>query len=295
MPQPKPPKPTYFLAPPRTPPSGPIRLGSIIPRPSHPDEPISSPKLPVPADPSSPSPHDITTFKERNFTGSYIKKSTISFGIWTSFLQFLTSLSADVDVEFIRGIKQGWEIEEMTTRAFVPSRTWLEGVVESEEVREYLVEGMWRDSIYVITGIMTAKSGKGSRERVHERGVEVSLGVDATPFTGVPVSGGPMVGRSTGSEVMDASEREGEYIFAYRVRKVVVRKKEKGNEVKKSRTLTDGAFFHRDDGNEVNVEEEAELVGGGLGDEGGVEGVVVQQVLEDGEVEECVCVLPVED
>ncbi|KAF2637818.1 hypothetical protein P280DRAFT_471986 [Massarina eburnea CBS 473.64] len=291
------PKPTYFLAPLRpTPPESSIRLGAVIPRPTLPDEPIYLPNLPA----SSNSPHDVTVFKEKNWSGSQVQTSTTSFGVWASFLQLVVGIGGDGEGEIKKSVKKEWTCEEMTTKAFFPSKAWLEEVVRSEEVREYLVEGRWRDSIYMITGIMTAKSGPVFHEILREKGVHLSIGVEATVLGGVPVSAGPKMGLSRSNAVEEESTRIGEYVFAYRVRKVEVRKKiwEAGDiDVKKSKTVTKGALFHNHNERKTKTDEEPELVGEGLGDEESEEGEgeVATQILEDGEEVECIIMIPEDD
>ncbi|KAF2463703.1 uncharacterized protein BDR25DRAFT_205558, partial [Lindgomyces ingoldianus] len=226
-------KPTYFLTPPRPyPPSGPIRLGGIIPSPTLPDEPLHIPSV--------PESHEISSFNEKNWSGSHVRTSSSRFGIWTSFLQMILSVGGDISVTSKSEINEAWSVDNMCTMSFVPSQAFIEKSVQAEQVRHYIIENRWREKIYMITGVMIASGATTFRESLEERGLFISVGVDATAWTGVPISLGPEAKWKKNEVVGRRSEQQDDFVFAFRVREIRVRRK---GGVKSTRAFNKGALF----------------------------------------------------
>jgi hypothetical protein len=276
-------KPTYFLTPPR--PSGPIHLGAIITSPTQPDEPLYQPALPAST--------DISTFKEYNWSGAHIKSKTSQFGVWTSFLQMIFSIGGDISIETSKTEQQRWEVSRMTTRSFFPSTPFLENAVRNELVREYITETLFREKVYMITGVMLARATSSFRESLAERGVVLHAGVDATAWTGVPISVGPEGRWVRSEESSEESTRDEEFVFAYRVREIKVRRK---GGVKAHRAYDKGALFNTHKKKKEEEEVEVEFVGldDEIEDSEGLETREVTQADDNGEQAECVCVVPEE-
>jgi hypothetical protein len=271
-------KPSYFLTPPR--PSGPIHLGAIITSPTKPDEPLHQPGLPPPT--------DISTIKEYNWNGTHVKTRATHFGVWASFLEMILSIGGDVSVSSTKTVHQRWEVERMTTRSFFPSDAFIADAVAHELVREYITENMFREKIYMITGVMLARTTSSFRQSLVERGVMLSVGVDATAWTGVPVSAGPEGEWVRSEEKKEESTRGDEFVFAYRVREIKVRRK---GGVKAHRGYDRGALFNTERKREKLEAVEVEVVGWGDEVDDEVEELEAREVLQDrydGEREECV-------
>jgi hypothetical protein len=278
-------KPTYFLAPPRPcPPDGPIRLGAIIPSPRQPDEPLYLSPLPPQSDTSK--------FTEHNWSGSFIKNSSTHFGVWTSFLECVLGVGADVAVGLDKSSHQSWEVEKMTTQTFHPSREFLEQAVAHEDVKRYITEYRFREKIYMITGVMIASSTKMSSEKLEEKGFHVHAGVDATAWTGVPISVGPEGNWKRKVQISESSQRANDFVFAYRIREVKIGRK---GGIKSNKLYDKGALF--DTEKKRKEEEQYEIEVEGMSNELEADDVEAEsrEVRQDGEDEvdeECVVVLP---
>ncbi|CAN9180250.1 unnamed protein product [Alternaria alternata] len=281
-------KPTYFLAPRRpSPPDGPIRLGAIIPSPTQPDEPLY---LPPP-----PPKSDTSKFTEYNWSGSHAKQSSSHFGVWTSFLECVLGIGADVSVGLDKSHHQSWKVDTMTTQSFLPSRTFLEQVVGHEDVRRYITENRFREKVYIITGVMIASSADISGQRLQEKGLYVHAGVDAAAWAGVPsgLSFGPEGNWKRKAETKESSRTADDFVFAYRIREIKVRRK---GGVKADKLYDKGALFDME--KKRKTEDMYEVEVDGLGDEPDVDDVdlenmeVRQKIGDEGEEEEVVCVLP---
>lgn len=278
-------KPTYFLTPPRpSPPDGPIRLGAIIPSPTQPDEPLYLPPL--------PESTDTSTFTEYNWSGSHVKASSSHFGIWTSFLEIVLGIGADVKIELDQSLERKWDVERMTTQTFTPSHSFLEQAVQNEDVKRYITENRFREKVYMITGVMIASSSTVSSEKLQERGVYMHAGVDATAWAGVPISVGPEGKWKRKKETKESSQRPDDFVFAYRIRQIKIGRK---GGIKSNKLYDKGALF--DTHRERATREASEVEVEGLGDEMDVEDIElesrkVKQEVEGGQEEEFVCVLP---
>lgn len=226
-----------------------------------------------------------------------MRKSSSRFGVWTSFLQMIFSIGGGISVHAEKEVKQHWEVGTMTTMTFVPSEKWLEDVVRSDEVRGYLLGNRWREKVYLITGVMIASSSQSFRATLEEKGLHINVGVDATAWTGVPVSVGPE-GKWKRKEVAKTqSETEEKFVFAFRVREIRVKRK---GGVKNHRLYDKGALFNAEKRRDEVGRDEEDVEVEGLGEEAegaefGLEMKGVRQALgdEEGE-EECVCVMPEE-
>jgi hypothetical protein len=203
----------------------------------------------------------------------------------------ILSVGVDISISTSKDERQSWEVGRMTTMSFLPSRQFLESAVQQDDVRDYLTSTMFRDRIYMITGVMVAEGTMALRERMQEKGLYVHAGVDATAWTGVPISAGPEGEWKSRERVFEKSQREEEFVFAFRVREVRVKK----GGVKADRTYDRGALFSREKQRVVKEADEVEVVG--LEDDADVgefelESKEVVQEFGDEEEEECVCVMP---
>ncbi|KAF2824035.1 hypothetical protein CC86DRAFT_384533 [Ophiobolus disseminans] len=159
-------KPTYFLTPPRPyPPSGPIRLGAIITSPMQPDEPLHGPNL--------ATTKNVSTFTEYKWSGSHHNKTSSRYGVWSCFLEMVLGAGVDVTVKLDKETTQSWTADSMTTMSFYPSDTFLAEAVSHDDVRNYITTHMFREKIYMITGVMIAPSTTTFRESLEEKGIYV--------------------------------------------------------------------------------------------------------------------------
>ncbi|KAF2012699.1 hypothetical protein BU24DRAFT_425332 [Aaosphaeria arxii CBS 175.79] len=280
------PKPTYFLTPPRPyPPEGPIRLGAIIQSHNVPDEPLFTPGI--------PKISDVTSFNERNWTGSHVSKSSTRFGIWTSFLEMILSVGVDVGIQVDRNLRQHWQAQNMCTMSFVPSRSFIEESVASEEVMSYVVNNRFTSKIYMITGVMIASCSTAFRESLEESGVYIHAGVDASAWTGIPVSAGPEAEIKRREFVRESSIRDEDYVFAFRIREIKISRK---GTVKSDKPFDKGAKFgYGDEKVDVGTGETIEVDNDLLDEDGENFGLAAQECItetDDGDEEECVCVMP---
>jgi hypothetical protein len=214
---------TYFLAPNfdfPPPPSGLIDLGSIITDPKKPDRSLNKGELVlIPA-------HAIFTTTKTDWTASRSQLHAVDGGIWTSFLQTIIGLSAEVDVSRSKGKDEVYRCKVLETQYFQPDDAYILANLQNPRVQGYVKTG-WpvKKSVYMITGLKIARGVSAETEVSEEYGVGGKVGVDATAFTGgVPVSGGPKGKWSSKSSEGIGFGGSEDFVFAFRLIKIKPKK-----------------------------------------------------------------------
>jgi hypothetical protein len=201
-------------------------------------------------------------------------------------------VGADISVSLDKTTHQKWEVERMTTQTFQPSREFLEEAVRHDNVQDYITEHRFREKVYIITGVMIASSTSVSSARLQEKGIYVHAGVDATAWAGVPISVGPEGNWKRKAQTTESSQRADDFVFAYRIREIKVRRK---GGIKSNKLYDKGALFDAE--KKRKAEEKYEVEIDGLGEEPDVddvdlESMQVRQKIGDDRDEEVICVLP---
>jgi len=233
---------SYFLATDLSlPPDGPLRLGSILSRPSDGLSILNRDNyIPVPDQDVSP-PVIQTNFRS-------ISRSTDSSGmsLWAKFLQ--VQGLAGVDNSTI--VKTGFSCKELATLSFFPKDDYVKEAVDSAPVQKYLSGGLLSRPVYLVTGLKIARGVQQevSRSKHSEIGGRVAVDIGNVTL-GVPVGNEVSVAGLEALSGSKAGQRmllggSSDFIFAYRVRKITFRKRKQ--------TEDEGAAFrlHQPD-NEV--------------------------------------------
>ncbi|KAH6713890.1 hypothetical protein BKA61DRAFT_52153 [Leptodontidium sp. MPI-SDFR-AT-0119] len=208
-------KKTYFLAPDfhlPPPPNGPLSLGSIITSPSTPERILNKANQ----TPLSEASIYVSHQRDWSSTRGVLKENT--FGVWTSFLQLILGISADVEVHRKHDTSEAYKCRDLETTYFHPDEAYIHASLKHPTVKSYMEKSWWRTPVYLVTGIKIARGMSAESEKVRGHGGALSLGVDATLLTGgVPIQAGPQV--ETASEKMESVSWSGgeDFIFAYRL------------------------------------------------------------------------------
>ncbi|KAI1488414.1 hypothetical protein F5X96DRAFT_83541 [Biscogniauxia mediterranea] len=209
--------PYFFLAPTwdfPPPPAGPIQLGSVITSVKRPERPLYT----------APPPTESEVFcsEKRHFTFSTEKLRAGRFGIFTRFLSMVLGVGADAGVDWESSDISLFTFDTLETTQFLPKPSYLQACVAAEPVRCYLSKSRYRKPVYVITGLKTVSGAKAKSFRTRAVGGNLSAEVDGSPWSGIPVSGGPEVGGKKENRQDVAWESGSDFVFAFRVRKVLV-------------------------------------------------------------------------
>jgi hypothetical protein len=210
----------------------------------------------------------------------------------------LAGPGADVNVQKASTIKKYWDAKEMRTESFQPTTDFLNACVEADEVRKYVVRNRFLQKIYIITGIMIASCSRSLRTALEVCSVYIHAGVDATVLTGVPISGGPEGICEAQEKIDECSEREEEYVFAFQLCEVKVKR---DGTIRTFKRHDKGALFSvDDDGNELDESTEPDKVASvELDEQMDIDrlGLDVKKVRNEdsdaeGDDDECLCVMP---
>jgi hypothetical protein len=147
----------------------------------------------------------------------------------------------DVTVKLDKETTQRWTAESMTRMSFHPSGAFLADAISHEDVRSYITAHMFREKVYMITGVMVASYTTSIREILEEKGVYIHAGVDATAWAGIPISVGPEGKWKRKNAVTESRIRAEEFVFAYRVREIRIKK---NGGVKAHKLYDKGALFN---------------------------------------------------
>lgn len=108
-------------------------------------------------------------------------------------------------------------------------------------MQRFLHKSRYGKPIYIITGLKIARGGAQARSGQAQRvGAGLGAEVDATVFSGVPITTGPEIRAARRSGKGASWEGGSDFVFAFRVRKVLVGR---GDAVKKEGDYTKGAML----------------------------------------------------
>ncbi|KAK4144817.1 uncharacterized protein C8A04DRAFT_27544 [Dichotomopilus funicola] len=248
------PQKTYFLPPSWDyHPSGPIQLGNLILSPSDPADALNGPTCPRPLPESLFPPVPKT-----NETWSTTTTTTQRYGIFTELLAPVLGLGANTAVDHTARGTSTFRFAESETREFAPTPDFVRAcLAASPDALEVLAHARFRNPLYMVTAVKVVRGAQVEVGRVREGGVEFKVGVDAT-MLGAPVTLGPEVNVVRGREESAAFDAAGEFVFAFRLRKIVVRRRT--GQVLRTEPFISGAMYDAERPAEVEkfvVDEEA--------------------------------------
>ncbi|KAI1427236.1 hypothetical protein F5Y12DRAFT_180742 [Xylaria sp. FL1777] len=212
--------PYFFLAPTWDYPSsssGPIQLGNII----------TSVKTPERALYRAPMPDDSTVFStaQSQVEFSIEKLFGGKLGIFTKLLNAILGFGVDAAVNWEVNDTSHFIFESLETTQFSPEPGYIHSCVSAEPVRRYLEKSRYRKPVYIITGLKTARGATARSLKARTVDGDISVGADATSWTGVPVEGGIEIGSKIGGKEHVSWKGTSDFVFAFRVRKLVVERK----------------------------------------------------------------------
>lgn len=167
----------------------------------------------------------------------------------------------------------------MTTITISPTLQYLTAALSSPTLCRYLRLSRFSPhtpALFVVTAIKTVSGAACKSSSSRSRTKELSLELDGSLLTGgtAPVSLGPSAGRERKNGEKSGFEGGDDFVFAYGLRRVMLREKKKGEKEVVQEEWTKGAMY----GNDMDIDE---------GEDSGFEFVVLKQ--ESVNVEELGC------
>jgi hypothetical protein len=228
-------------------PTGPFRLGSLLSEPAVPESLIEN-SYPIPFPPGMP----VQTSSLADFKTSSSLENSGKYGI---FAKFLSTLGISADVNYEHQSKHSREInaERLETQFITPTREYLDMIMNDSAVQAFVQEQRFRANVYVVTGLRVALGvASGSESEEVSGAVQVSVSVDATTATGIPVQAGPNIGIERGMKREVGWGAGEDFVYAYRVKEVkysVMRGRVVSKDVKGDLYSIGGKKVMKEDGN----------------------------------------------
>jgi hypothetical protein len=211
---------TYFAMPSLDyPPDYAIRIGQVITSPSEPWKPLAPP-LPIPES-------FLQRTLKKDWGSEVFREREQRLGVWAQFAAMICGVGADAVVAWSRKNVEAFQFDELETTFFEPDLEYVQASVVGPErgsVADWVKDNRGK-SVYMVTGVKVARGAQ--HLRVNSRGVDVDLkpGVDATPFIGLPLSGGPQVGAGRSKGNVTWFSDSSDFVFAYRLRRIIIKRR----------------------------------------------------------------------
>ncbi|KAF5662746.1 hypothetical protein FHETE_7852 [Fusarium heterosporum] len=245
---------TYFLCPTsdiiHPSPTGALCLGSII-------RSISAPQYPLNRGSVVPVTDAFPPVEETDWKKTVSNEKGQSLGVYAQFLQVATgglALGPEMDVEHRSKAESTFAFNKLTTLAFEPTQAYVEEAVKAPAVQTWLREPRQKfalvSELFLITGMKIVKGANIKYSNFHTTTVKGNLGVDVAALG---TTFGPKgYWTSTNNETTE-SNRDHEFVFAFRVKRLKFGRRLKLQEFTKGAFMTVGG--KKDDEECVLVED----------------------------------------
>lgn len=232
---------TYFLCPTsdfiHPPPAGPLRLGSIIRSPSTPQYSLNGANI-VPVANENPA------VVESEWKKTISTETALGVGIYAQFLQLATGglgLGPEVNVEHSNRTAHMFAFDSLTTMSFEPTPQYVEEAVKAPAVQTWLREPKQRfapvSSLFLVTGMKLVKGAKLKYSTGGGTAVTGNIGIDVAPLG---MAFGPKGHWSSTADDETEFNRDSEFVFAFRVKRLRFGRKLKVEEYNKGAFLAVG-------------------------------------------------------
>ncbi|KAI0537279.1 hypothetical protein GGR58DRAFT_502386 [Xylaria digitata] len=207
--------PNFSINPPEA--GGLLELGSIIASIASADEP------PINESCRAPIPQDrLFCSHQTGFTDTRARLKSGEYGI-VARLVGLEGIGGTLSRTFERCAEEVYTVERIDTIYFTPSAEYIRESMGKEDVKDYVEGSGYREPVYMVTGLKTARGAGIKIAESRERGWTAEIGVSLAS-TGVPLDVGPKF--STGNETRKemSFNDSTDFIVGIRVRKLAFKK-----------------------------------------------------------------------
>ncbi|EHK17757.1 uncharacterized protein TRIVIDRAFT_66658 [Trichoderma virens Gv29-8] len=245
---------TYFLCPTsdfiHPPPAGPLCLGSIIRSTSTPQYPLNRARIVAVADAAPP-------VVETDWKKTISTEKGFGLGVYAQFLQLATGglpLGPEVNVERSNKRANAFAFDTVTTLAFEPTQEYVQEAIKAPAVQTWLREPRQKFSpvvsLFLVTGLKLVKGARIKYLTSRSTTATGNIGIDV-PALGTTF--GPKGHWVTTNDDQTEFNRESEFVFAFRVKRLKFGRRLKVEDYNKGAFLAvDGG---QEDGESVLVED----------------------------------------
>jgi len=131
------------------PPNGPLKLGQILDDPDEPRYPLNLVAVvsPLASAEYKRFASGVTTLRS--------KLGEKEFRLWASLTQLLP-VGGDATIAKQKSASDIFEVKTIETTFFLPTKPYLEASLKHDDVKGYIEGGLWRNDIWMITGLKVA-------------------------------------------------------------------------------------------------------------------------------------------
>lgn len=208
---------TYFLCPIsdfiQPPPTGPLSLGSILSSTSTPRYPLNRANVVA-------VENTIPPVVEADWRKTVSTDKKLGLGVYAQFLQLAIS-GSEVSLKHSKKSANMFAFDRVTTLGFEPTQEYIQEAIKALAVQTWLREPKQRFapvvSLFIVTGIKVVKGARIKYSTTNSAGVSGNIGIDVTGLGTVVGPKGSWV-----STVEDLTElnRDSEFVFAFRVKRL---------------------------------------------------------------------------
>ncbi|KAK1142190.1 hypothetical protein N8T08_008116 [Aspergillus melleus] len=239
---------TYFLCPTSDfippPPTGPLCLGSIIRSTSAPQYPLNRARVVTVANAFPP-------VVETDWKKTVSAETGLGLGVYAQFLQLATgglSFGPEVNVGHSKRTANTFAFDTMTTLSFEPTQKYVEEAVKAPAVQTWLKEPRQKfalvSELFIVTGMKLVKGANIKYSTSQSTTVRGNLGIDVTTLGTIF---GPKGHWTSSNDDATESNRESEFVFAFRVKRLKFGRRLKLEEYNKGAFMAVGGTKDDDD------------------------------------------------
>ncbi|KAK2055144.1 hypothetical protein LY76DRAFT_596300 [Colletotrichum caudatum] len=142
------------------------------------------------------------------------------------YVHLLTKVTEKLTETFLSSNSSVFEFETIQTTQFLAKPRYLEKCISAGPVLRFLEKSRYRKPIYIITGLKVVSGAKVKSLHSRSAGSEFNAEVDLTALGGGPVGIGPQIIARRGGTEEISWQGCNDFVFAFRVRKIMVAKKD---------------------------------------------------------------------
>jgi len=240
---------TYFLCPTsdfiHPPPADPLCLGSIIRSTSTPQSPLNGANI-VPVANANPP------VVETDWKKTVSAETGFGLGVYAQFLQLATGM----DVGHCSRTANAFAFDTVTTVSFEPTPQYVDEAVKAPAVQAYLREPKQRFapvvSLFLVTGMKLVKGAKIKYSTSGNTAVTGNIGTDVALLG---MTFGPKGHWTRTNDAETEFNRDSEFVFAFRVKRLRFGRKVKTEEYNKGAFLAIGKDENDDETEPVLVDD----------------------------------------
>ncbi|RAO74152.1 uncharacterized protein BHQ10_010164 [Talaromyces amestolkiae] len=195
-----------------------LNIGSILTKPTEPESLLEGYSI--------TTPHDDVPIKSTwkvDFRSEDEKRKSRGYGISADLFK---TLPVPIELNATRS-NESTTVNEigakrLETYIMTPTTAYLDQVLSTPPVQEYLRKHKYFTSLYIVTGIRVARHGSGSKANSHSSKIQLGASIDAGGISGAPgiLDVGPNFGRTKEIKRREEWTTCSDYIYAYRVAKI---------------------------------------------------------------------------